>query len=463
MKIEKRKHNANLHSSVNLAPKSIYQTIWRWHFYAGLIISPFLLILAITGSIYLFKPQIEQWMYKDFYVVQAQQQKIAPSKQIESVLNQYPDAHVLRYRPGESATRSAEVKVNLDGENYTIFVDPYNGNILGQLNDEDRLLDKIEEFHGELMIGTLGDRIVELAACWTIILIVSGIYLWFPKNKRSKKKWSGILIPRLKSGKRTLIRDFHAVPAFWISGAVLFLVITGLLWSGFWGAKVQNFATNTGVGYPPSIWGGSAPVTTVKTKDIAEVPWAAQNLAVPSSNFQGYVPLSVDNVVNIANEYGIHPTYQVIFPKHQEGVYTISAFPPKAKDEATMHIDQYTGAVLADYRYENYAPIGKLMAWGITVHKGLEYGLINQMIGLIVCLGIVGIVISGIVMWWKRKPKGQFGAPKAPSVKKLKGLLIILIAFGLIFPLVGVSLLVVFLIDWLVIQRIQPLKQFLGA
>lgn len=362
---------------------SFYQAVWRWHFYAGLIFAPFIMILAVTGAVYLFKPQIENWMYHEYYYVEAQSVKIAASKQIENVLLKYPEAKVTKYRPGEEASRSAEVKINLDGVTNTIFVNPYSGNIIGELSDKDRLMDKIEEFHGELTLGKTGDRIVELAACWSIILIVTGIYLWSPKEKR--KIW-GVIIPRLTGGKKILIRDLHAVPAFWVSAGMLFLVITGLLWSGFWGNKVQHIATNAGVGYPPSIWVGSAPSTTVKTKEIADVPWAAQNLEVPSSKIQGYVPVSIDDIVSIANDLNIYPSYTVIFPKQTDGVYTLSVFPPKAKDEGTVHIDQYTGAVLADYRYDNYKTIGKLMAWGITVHKGLEYGLANQLIALIVCI-----------------------------------------------------------------------------
>ncbi len=217
-------------------------------------------------------------------------------------------------------------------------------------------------------------------------------------------------------------------------------------------------------GYPPpSIWVGSTQLPTVKTKEIAEVPWNAQNLEVPSSKIQGYVPVSIDDVVGIANELKIHPSYTVIFPKKPEGVYTISVFPPKAKDEATIHIDQYTGAVLADYRYDHYKPIGKLMAWGITVHKGLEYGLPNQLISLLICIGIVGVVVSGFILWWKRKPNGQLGAPKAPELKKMKGLIVIISFFGILFPLVGISLILVYLIDWLFFQRFQIVKKYLNA
>lgn len=438
---------------------SIYQTIWRWHLYAGLFFAPFIFILAVTGSVYLFKPQLEQWMYRDLYVVNDEGSKLPPSLLIEKVMNSYPDARVVKYRPGEEATRSAEVKINQNNETYTVFVDPYSAEIIGDMNDKNRLMDRIEEFHGELMLGTTGDRIVELAACWALILVFTGLYLWFP---RDKSKWRGILIPRFKTTRKTLLRDLHAVPAFWISAAMIFLIITGLLWSGFWGTKVQTIATNTGVGYPPSIWVGSAPSSGLKTKDIADVPWAAENLDVPASTVKE-VQLSIDQVVSIASNLEIYPTYEVIFPKTPEAVFTLSVFPPKARDEATVHIDQYSGAVLADYRYENYEPIGKLMAWGITLHKGLEFGLLNQIIGLVVCIGIAVIVFTGFLMWWKRKPNGKIGAPRSVSPGKIKGLLIILAVFGILFPLVGVSLIVVGLIDFFIIKRVPVLKKFFNA
>ena len=440
---------------------SLYKAVWRWHFYAGIIFAPFLLILAITGSVYLFKPQIEQVLYKDYYEVTKQAERVQPSQQIEVVKSEYSGAKVTSYLPGVSETRSSEVNITYQNESLTVFVNPYTGNIQGELNSEDRIMDKIEEFHGELMAGTLGDRIVELAACWAIVLIVTGLYLWFPQKKNTSL--SGILFPRLNKGKKILRRDLHAVPAFWITGGLSFLILTGLPWSGFWGTNFQSIVTNTGEGYPPSVWVGSAPTSTVQTKDIAEVPWAAETLDVPKSEIQGYTPLSIDDVVDIANREGMHPSYSVIFPSTQDGVYTFSAFPPKAKDEATIHIDQYTGAVLADYRYDNYGPLGKLIAIGITLHKGTEFGLFNQLISLLICLGTIMVALTGVYMWWKRKPKKELGAPKAPSVKKMKFLLLILIVLGIVFPLVGLSLIVVWLVDLLITQRIPALRKVLNA
>lgn len=439
---------------------SLYRTVWRWHFYAGIIFAPLLIILAVTGSIYLFKPQIEQFLYQDYQVVTPQGDRLPASQQIENVKELYPDAVVTKYHPGENASRSSEVSITSNKESLTIFMDPYTGKSIGELNDEDRIMDKIEEIHGELMAGTLGDRIVELAACWAVVLIVSGLYLWYPQKNQSL---SGVLFPRLKKGKHIFRRDLHAVPAFWITAGMLFLIMTGLPWSGFWGNNFQLLATNSGSGYPPSIWTGSAPTSSIKTKDIADVPWAAENLDVPLSDIQGFIPLSIDDVVTIANREDMHPSYSINIPQETDGVYTLSAFPPKAQDEATIHIDQYSGAVLADYRYDHYGLIGKIVAWGITLHKGTQFGLINQIISLLICLGIMFVACSGFYLWWKRKPKKSLGAPKAPQIKNMKLFLFLLIGLGILFPLVGLSLIVVWLIDWLIIKKISAFKNFLNA
>ena len=44
----------------------LYRKIWRWHFYAGLFVLPFTVVLSVTGSIYLFKPQIDRWEERSF-------------------------------------------------------------------------------------------------------------------------------------------------------------------------------------------------------------------------------------------------------------------------------------------------------------------------------------------------------------------------------------------------------------
>lgn len=447
--------------SAKQTASSFYRTVWRWHFYAGIIFAPFLVMLAVTGSVYLFKPQIEQNLYQHYYEVTPQDERMSATEQINAVKAKYPDASITKYRPGESVDRSSEVKIATAAASATVFVNPYSGKIIGELADDDRIMNKIEEIHGELMAGTIGDRIVELVACWAIVLIVTGLFLWFPRNKTTG--WSGVFIPRVRQGKKIFRRDLHAVPAFWITAGMLFLILTGLPWSGFWGTNFQSLATNQGLGYPPSIWGGEAPVSAVQTKDVAEVPWAAETLDVPKSNVEGLVPASIDDIVSIAKQQGMDPSYAISIPSDPTGVYTLSAYPAKAEDEATIHLDQYSGAVLADYRFDNYGLVGKAVALGITLHKGTEFGLINQLISLLICLGIILVAVSGFYLWFKRKPGKGMGAPKGPPAKSVKWFILVLILLGILFPLVGLSLIIVWLVDFLIIRRIPAVRRFLNA
>lgn len=73
------------------------------------------------------------------------------SKQIDKVMRKYPEAKMIRFCPGETTSRSAEVKINLKGESITIFISPEKSNLISELNDS--FMDRIEEFHGELMYG----------------------------------------------------------------------------------------------------------------------------------------------------------------------------------------------------------------------------------------------------------------------------------------------------------------------
>lgn len=232
------------------ATPSWYATIWRWHFYAGFIFAPFLIILAITGGIYLFKPQIEEWLYRDAITIQAQSEKWTATQQIEAVKNAYPTANITSYSPSTMQDRATEIKVIENGESKSIYVNPYNGQVTGEVNNDQRFMVIIKELHGELMIGKTGDRLVELASCWAVILIVTGIYLWWPRGNRSL---FGTLIPRFSNGKRIFWRDIHVVTGIWLSGLILILIFTGLPWSGVWGEAIQKISTATNTGRPAAL------------------------------------------------------------------------------------------------------------------------------------------------------------------------------------------------------------------
>ncbi|WP_191556154.1 PepSY-associated TM helix domain-containing protein [Metabacillus idriensis] len=450
--------------SKNKTKPSIYQVVWRWHFYAGIIFSPFLIILAFSGGVYLFKPQIENFIYKDIYFVQEEgSSTLSPTAQVSNVQEKYPDGTVTSIKFYDDPMRTSELGLLQNEKMISVYVNPYNGDIQGSLKAEEKFTEIFKKIHSELLVGgTVANRLVELAACWAVILLITGLYIWFPRNKASI--W-GTILPRFTKKGRTFWRDMHAVPAFWFSAAILVLIATGLPWSGVMGEKINKVATSTNTGAPPFAYSwGEKPESDIKTRDVAEeVPWATENLPVPPSSGAKYVPISLEDVQSISENEKVAKPYTISFPQGEKGVYTISASNPNPSDDATLHLDQYSGTILSDVRFSDYGIMAKAISLGISLHEGTLFGLANQIIGLIVCLGLIGLVVSSFIMWRKRKPEGKSGAPAGSMNKKAaRGVFFIMMIFGVIMPLVGISIIAVYLLDRFVFVRIKPLKAWIG-
>jgi uncharacterized iron-regulated membrane protein len=118
-------------------------------------------------------------------------------------------------------------------------VDPGSGAVRGELVTERRLMAVVRDLHGSLLLGRAGNLLVELAACWSFVLLVTGAFLWWPRGARS----GGVFWPRLNARGRLLLRDLHAVPSLWNAALVGFLVLSGLPWSGVWGEQVARLGT----------------------------------------------------------------------------------------------------------------------------------------------------------------------------------------------------------------------------
>ena len=472
-----------------------YHTVWRWHFYAGLFVIPFMLILSATGIIYLFKPQLDAWMYTDRLFVQPAGIVLPYSQQLEAAQQAYPDATVTKFAPSIAADRTAEVSVTTaDKRSVTVFVNPHTGQVLGDRDEENNLQSIARKIHGELMIGKAGDYLVELAACWGLVLLMSGLYLWWPRQQFSI---FGTFIPRLWSkNKRVFWRDLHAVPGFYGVLLVSFLILTGLPWSGFWGetfAQVWNR-------FPP-LW-SEAPQSTVLTKSLNQngshtVPWAVEQMPMPQSmplstsqstqteasssshshhhsgnmtmtpieGIPNGTPINLDSVIALALSRNAPIGFSVSLPADKTGVYTVSAFPNNPMQEMTMHVDQYSGKVLADIRWQDYGFVPKAVEMGSAIHMGRYFGLGNQLLMLSACLILIILCVSGVVMWWQRRPKGSgwlSAPPFPPHVQHWQIPLAIVAVLGLVFPLVGLSLVGVLLLDYFVLSRIPALKRILG-
>jgi uncharacterized iron-regulated membrane protein len=477
-------HPVGSSSAVEAPANRFYRTVWRWHFYAGLFVIPFMIILAISGGIYLFKPQLDTVMYHNQIFVQPAGAMLPYSQQVAAAQQLYPDAKVSKLTPNLAADRSTEVGITTaNQQNLTVFVNPYTAKVLGQRDEDNNLQAYTRKLHNGMMIGPIGNYLMELAACWGLVLLLSGLYLWLPRNGFSI--W-GTLLPRFWSrNKRIIWRDLHAVSGFYGVLLVAFLILTGLPWSTFWGksfAQVWNqYPAHMLDNFPKS----TALTGSLNQKSTQVVPWAVEQLPMPQSNPPGHqhpaqtrnsgaanssgaahagiptgTPVNLDSVIALAQSQNAPAGYTVSLPEDKTGVYTISAFPDDPGQEMTMHLDQYSGKVLADVRWRDYTLVPKAVEMGISIHMGKYFGFANQLVMLLACVIVVLLCVSGIVMWWLRRPTDRLGAPALPAfVQHWRLPLAIVVVLGIAFPLVGLSLVAVLLFDYLILSRIPTLKR----
>ena len=183
-----------------MSKPSFYNLAWRWHFYAGLFVIPFMILLSLTGIVYLFKPQLDQLMYPELLSVQPAATPLSADQQLARLQQALPQAEVSQYLPPATAESSAQFVAQLDGRKTNLFLDPYSGALLGQQDAANNLQALARALHGELLIGTVGDRLIELASGWGVVLVVSGLYLWWPRGQGG----AGVLWPRLNARGRLL-------------------------------------------------------------------------------------------------------------------------------------------------------------------------------------------------------------------------------------------------------------------
>ena len=439
---------------------NFYNLAWRWHFYAGLFVAPFMILLAVTGIIYLFKPQLDPLMYRSLMVVTPAEHRLSADELMQRVHSTYPQAGITQYLPPTASDRSAQFVLTAKGRELNAFINPYTGVVLGDQDATLNLQAIARALHGELMIGTVGDRLVELAAGWGIVLVVSGLYLWWPRGKMG----AGILWPRLNARGRLFWRDLHGVLGFWGSAFLLFMLLSGMTWTGLWGKQFAS-VWNT---FPAALF-ADVPKSDKQAGDLNHanrqtVPWALENTPMPQSGAHAEhmahdshmqmpaAPLiSLQQVVDLATTHPVEPGYSITFPTTDTGVFTVAVFADDPRNDATLHIDQYTGQVLAKVGWKDYGAVARATEAGVMLHEGKMFGAFNQTVILLVCLMILLGSVSGLVMWWKRRPAGQLGVPPLrhdlPTWKVAVG---IMIALGMAFPLVGVSLVVVWGVDWAV-------------
>ncbi|WP_335965566.1 PepSY domain-containing protein [Galbibacter sp. PAP.153] len=409
--------------------KNLNKWLWKWHFIAGLLSLPFILILSITGVIYLFKAQYEAPIYKPIKEVVAKGAPITYQQQWEIAkanVVKKPNSMIVPSK----ANRATEFVSGMFGGATSLFVNPYKGEVSGQILPQRSFMFKVRKLHGELLMGKYGTKIVELVACWMVVLIITGLYVWWPEKKWSLK---GYFIPRTKMGKRTFFRDTHAITGFWLSALFLLILAGGLPWTDVFGASFKWVQKITNTGYPAT--------------------WNQFNIEENPSNTK---MVSLDHIVQSAKLLNLPGEITIEFPKGKNGVFSVSNTNySDLNQQKKYHFNPYTGKQVIKHDWEDVGILMRSRMWVMAFHQG-QFGKWNFLIMVFAGSMLFLMSLSAIVSYISRKRKGNWGTPKVSiSYKTGKGIVLIICILGIILPLFGISVILICIFEFLRKKKIK--------
>ena len=413
-----------------------YRAMWRWHFYAGLIVLPVLALMAVTGALYLYKPEIEAILYPVHMSGAPSASSLPPSRLIATV-EQATGAQVTQVVRPASPSESWRVMTKADAGSATVhFVDPRNGRILGQMRGGG-IMKVIKDLHSLALTGPVGNRLVEVVAGWAILLCITGLYLRWPRRGQPA------LVIRGRASGRLFWRDLHGTLGFLSAAVILFLAVTGMPWTDVWGGGLRAVVAANDWGRPK----------------MAAIPWSAPAKdALPWTLREGGATpgragdIGVDQALRIATARGMGGV-QIILPATPGAPYLPASIVTQAQDARAITIDAASGAVVQDMDWRMFGPGAKAVEWGIATHQGQQYGEANRLLMLAGCLCLLLLCLTAPVLWWKRRKEGRLTAPPAatPAAKRMVAGLMLLI--GVLFPLTGLSMVAALLGEWIMGQR----------
>lgn len=425
----------------------------RLHFYAGLLVGPFILVAATSGALYALTPQLEQVVYAHELHAPVTATSLTLADQItaaEAYVGE--DAAPRAVRPAPQPGDTTRVMFAEDGlaasESRAVFVDPGTGEIRGDLTAYGTsgalpLRTWIDNLHRNLHLGEPGRIYSELAASWLAIIVLAGGALWVSRIRKARVKRELVRPAVRRRGYRRLF-SWHASVGIWVLLGALMLSATGITWSTYAGANVS--AARAAIG-------GATPALQTDLSGMQEAPdeHAAHHGGTASAPTGEANPATFDAMLAIARRINVNTGEVEIKPPAAAGqAWTVTeikrSFPTQVDAVA---IDGATMQVVSRVDFADFPLLAKLARWGIDLHMGVLFGWANQLALLVLAVGIGALVVLGYFMWWKRRPTGGAwsggAAPRRGALRSAPwwGMLAVAAAAAVVgwwLPLVGYTL-----------------------
>ena len=366
---------------------SFKKAIGQLHLWLGLSSGIIVFIIAITGCLYAFQEEIQN-ITEEYRFVEKQNKPFLPPTQLEQIARKELPNRVLHSIKYNGKEKSAEaIFFHFEPTYYYIvYLNPYSGKILQTVNMDEGFFRFILDGHFYLWLpDKIGQTVVASATLIFLTLLLSGLYLWFPRNKNATKQRFSFKWKETTKWKRKNY-DLHNITGFYILLIALIFAITGLVWGFQWFANsyYKTFGGEKSLLYED--------VITKKSTSTIEKPldkiWVLMQKEYPTAKSIEMHPPENDSTAIAAN---INP---------EEGTFWKIDY---------RYFDQYTleekevGHIFG--RYGNANTADKLMRMNYDIHTGAVFGLAGKIFAFLISLLIASLPISGFYIWWGRHKK----------------------------------------------------------
>jgi uncharacterized iron-regulated membrane protein len=400
----------------------LYRVIWRWHFYAGMIITLPLIVVAATGALYIFKDELEGVLHPGVLYVEPAAERATYEQQLAAARAAVPPTYQIGLMQVFTDPRRA-TGLAMAGDKFQMgYVDPYRGHYLGSV-EKGGFSDIVLTLHRNLFLGTTGRIVVELTTCWAIVLVATGIYLWWPH--KANEIW-GVWLPRLRAKPYVVLRDLHSVVGFYIAVIAIVISLTGLIYTYVWGIGYRYAAEKT------------------DAYDIIMKPLLSKS--PPEAK-----DLSIDRIVEVAQQKVPGNNLRIQFPRVPNGTYMVYASNERGPGvNEILVIDRASGEILEDHYNSQLKAMWWLGTWNYPLHVGTIWGLPTKIIWLVTCIILTTSPVTGVWMWWLRRPSGRLGLPRRVDARRPRWLVATVTATSIFLPALGLSVVVLLLGEQLV-------------
>lgn len=443
--------------------RSIGPLVLRLHFYAGILVAPFLVVAAVTGLAFVFSPQLDGLVYdRELHVAVGDAPARPLAEQVVAAQAAHPDGDLASVIPPVEATDTTKVVFNLPelGEKqHTVYVDPYTNEVRGTLTTwfgETPLMTWLDDLHRNLHLGVVGRHYSELAASWLWLVVLGGLFLWLRRQWTGRGKLRRIVLPDLaaKVGVRRT-RGWHAATGVWLAVGLLVLSATGLTWSRYAGGTFDILQDGFDAHSPTldtALPGGSTAAGST----------GGGHHEGGATGTGAFNPSDVDRVTLIARAAGVDGKVEVSPPAEPGAAWTVvqdDPVWPHGWDRAA--VDPATGGVVARSEFADWPVLAQLSKLGVAFHMGYLFGIVNQILLAALAIGLLCVIVWAYRMWWQRRPTradraAPLGTPPARGAWRQThplvavAALLVAVAVGWALPLLGVTLAAFLAFDLLV-------------